>query len=73
MFSRNMSERFGEADCVADLNARTYLGTPLKSSDGHTLGILCVMSDQPRVFDEEEIRILELFAHYAGKQFEEHL
>lgn len=73
MFSRNMASRFGEATCVAGYHTRDSSGPPLKGADGRVLGVLCAMSKEERVFDEEEIRIIELFAHYAGKQLEEHL
>ncbi|MGD1898624.1 MAG: ATP-binding protein [Phormidesmis sp.] len=44
---------------------RAYLGVPLRSSTGKLLGTICSFHEQPRQFDPEEIKCVELFAERA--------
>lgn len=39
-----------------------YAGVPLKTSQGHVLGSLCLYHKKPRPFSEQEIELLELFS-----------
>lgn len=43
---------------VEEFNALSYLGIPLKTSEGHTLGSFCVLDFCPRQWTEEEIENL---------------
>ncbi len=43
---------------IPDLNVIGYLGMPLTTSDGQTLGSFCVIDSQPREWTEDEITIL---------------
>jgi diguanylate cyclase (GGDEF)-like protein len=38
---------------------RMYTGANLRSSDGHCIGSLCVLDDQPRALSERQIRLLQ--------------
>lgn len=40
-------------------NIRFYAGAPLMTADGHGLGTICVMDDEPRELDEDQRRALE--------------
>lgn len=44
---------------IRDLSVIGYLGMPLTTSDGYTLGSFCVIDDQPRQWTDNEIEILE--------------
>ena len=44
---------------------RAYLGIPLQSSTGKLLGTICSFHAEPRQFDPEEIKCVELFAERA--------
>lgn len=44
---------------------RAYLGIPLQSSTGKLLGTICSFHAQPRQFDPDEIKCVELFAERA--------
>ena len=44
---------------------RAYLGVPLRSPTGKLLGTICSFHEQPRQFDPEEIKCVELFAERA--------
>lgn len=43
---------------VRDLNVIAYLGFPLTTSDGHTLGSFCVIDGKPRSWTEVEIAMI---------------
>ena len=40
---------------VLELGVVAYLGVPLRNSEGHVLGALCVIQSQPRVWTEQEV------------------
>src|SRR5918996_1266343 len=58
-----------DKDLVA-LGVESYLGVPLKNFAGKVLGHLVVMDTKPRVFYENEQRILRVFATRAGSELE---
>jgi len=43
---------------IPDLNVIGYLGMPLTTTDGHTLGSLCVIDSQPRDWTQDEVEIV---------------
>jgi len=45
---------------------RAYLGVPLRTSQGETIGTICSFHKRPRRFTREEVRIAELFAERAA-------
>jgi class 3 adenylate cyclase/GAF domain-containing protein len=45
--------------------ARSYLGVPLRSRDGHAIGSLCVLDTSPREWGPEDRRVLEELAEQA--------
>ena len=44
---------------VSELNIVAYLGMPLTTANGQTLGALCVIDNQPRQWTMEEVDILQ--------------
>lgn len=50
---------------VGKPNVIFYVGAPLTTSEGHTLGTLCVIDHQPRQLDEAQISALETLARQA--------
>lgn len=55
---------------VAHENVGSYAGVPLRTSKGHVLGSLCVIGDQKRPFQPEEIRALEGWAEQVMARIE---
>jgi signal transduction histidine kinase len=43
-----------------------YLGVPLRTPHGDTIGTICSFNYSPRTFGEEEVRTVELFAERAA-------
>jgi GAF domain-containing protein len=48
-------------------SVRFYAGCPITSPEGHRVGALCVMDDQPRVFSRQDIRQLRALAELAER------
>jgi GAF domain-containing protein len=51
-------------------NLRCYAGIPLVTSNGHTLGTLCVIGNEPRSFTEAEMDVLRGLAKRAMERIE---
>ena len=47
---------------IRDLNVIAYLGVPLITPEGHSLGSLCVIDDKPRLWSTEQVEILSALA-----------
>ncbi len=45
---------------------RSYLGVPLRTSQGKVIGTICSFHQQPRKYNLEEVAIVELFAERAA-------
>ena len=54
--------RFADNPTVKRWNARFYAGAPLLSADGHALGVLCLIDDEPRSLDERDVELLNEMA-----------
>lgn len=64
-------ERFRTNPLVqGDPHIRFYAGAPLRSPDGHNLGTLCVIDQQPRSFSAEDEQRLRLLAELAMREIE---
>ena len=51
-----------------DLGVEAYLGVPLHSPDGHTLGALCAIDSQPRAWTQADRETLESLAAIAESE-----
>ncbi len=49
---------------------RSYIGVPLRRSTGELVGTICSFHSVPRKFDEEEIRLVSIFAERAASAIE---
>jgi len=47
-----------ENPAIQDLNVVAYLGIPLTTSRGHTIGSLCAIDSQPRSWSERDVAVL---------------
>ncbi|MBV6625044.1 MAG: GAF domain-containing protein [Rivularia sp. (in: Bacteria)] len=45
---------------------RSYLGVPLRTSQGEVIGTICSFHQKPRKYNSEEVAIVELFAERAA-------
>jgi adenylate cyclase len=62
--------RFQDGVVDAEKSVRFYAGTPLKTSDGHNLGTLCVIDNKPREISEDQLKRLKMLARQAMAQIE---
>jgi diguanylate cyclase (GGDEF)-like protein len=44
---------------VNDPHLRFYAGIPLKTADGHSIGVFCILDTAPRDFNEAEIEVMQ--------------
>lgn len=58
---------------ITDLNIIAYLGVPLTTASGHTLGSFCVIDHQPRQWTAEEAEILRGLGSLAMIEIEARL
>ncbi len=56
------TDRFRNQYFCVNYDVQFYAGTPLVTSDGHTIGTLCLADGEPRPFGEDEMRMLGAFA-----------
>jgi GAF domain-containing protein len=55
---------------AGEFGLRFYAGSPLRTSDGHNLGTLCVIDKEPRELTEEQIRMLDDLAALVVDELE---
>src|ERR671920_693918 len=56
------TEEFREQHWCVNYGIHFYAGTPLTTSDGHTIGTLCLLNAQPIEFGEEQLKALTVFS-----------
>ncbi len=54
--------RFSDNPAVRQWQGRFYVGTPLRTADGHVLGALCLMDREPRQIEDAELDLLDKIA-----------
>jgi formate hydrogenlyase transcriptional activator len=67
---QHLQSLFPEDKDLAALHAESYMGIPLQSSSGETLGHLVVMDDKPMSDMERHVPILRIFATRAAAELE---
>jgi diguanylate cyclase (GGDEF)-like protein len=66
-----LDERFATNPLVTDApHIRFYAGAPLRSPEGHNLGTLCVIDQEPHHPDPEQIRQLQVLADLVMREIE---
>lgn len=60
--------RFASNDRLRELDIRSYAGARLTTPEGHAIGALCCVDDEPRSYSESERTDLALFAEEAREQ-----
>lgn len=61
---------FARSSLTQHYNIRSYLGTPLLTSDGQCIGTLAVMDLIPRQFTNKDLEFLTLTARWCIREFE---
>lgn len=51
IFPKNVKEKFPKDDSLIHLNAESYIGIPLKSSNGKRIGFIALMDKEPLSYD----------------------
>jgi PAS domain S-box-containing protein len=64
------TDGFREQHLCVDHGVRFYAGTPLVTSDGITIGTLCLWGARPKRFGEERTRLLGAYARAATARLE---
>ncbi len=68
-----LDPRFADNRMVAGPpGIRFYAGVPLQLPSGHTLGSLCVIDTQPRIFSQQQVDLLRDFAAMVMAQIDLH-
>lgn len=63
--------RFAESPLVCGAPwIRSYYGVPLRTHQGHALGTLCVIDQQPRTLREDACEVLEILARQVVRALE---
>jgi two-component system CheB/CheR fusion protein len=55
-------------NCFPQERIRSYSGVPILNSRGEARGIICVLDNAERTFDENDVRLLEIFARYLSHE-----
>jgi PAS domain S-box-containing protein len=69
-YDRNLRDLFPEDKPLADLQAESYLGVPLRDPSNYVIGHLVIMDDKPMEADPLLFSVLETFASRAGAELE---
>ena len=64
------SPGFRDVPTVHSLGVRAYLGVPLRTADGHTIGSFCAIDVQPRKWSQQDVEILTEFARSTMREID---
>lgn len=65
-----MGELFPGNELISSNRFKTHVGVPIKSIWGKVAVLICAMDHVERVFTEDEVRLIEIFARYVAYEFE---
>lgn len=63
-------QKFPQDHLLAEMKIESYLGVPLKASDGRTIGLLVVMDTKPMPPNDKTEAIFQIFAARAGAELD---
>ncbi|MFP4455952.1 MAG: PAS domain S-box protein [Desulfonatronovibrio sp.] len=69
-YNDNVQEKFPEDHMLAEINARSYWGAPLKDSSDNVIGLLALVDDKPMPQDPQTLSLLASFAIRAATEME---
>ncbi|MFV1997223.1 MAG: PAS domain S-box protein [Acidiferrobacterales bacterium] len=69
-YSNNVQELFPDDPLLVDMNAQSYIGTPLFSSKGTPIGLMVVLDSKPLKHIEQVSEILQIFSARATAEIE---
>jgi predicted PurR-regulated permease PerM/GAF domain-containing protein len=58
--------RFADSPSLKEAQVKFYAGVPFLGEHGEVLGALCIMDDQPRTMDKEDLETLEEMARHLA-------
>ncbi len=64
------SPGYRDIPTVEILGVRAYLGVPLRTADGHTIGSFCAIDVRPREWSDLEVEILTELAHSVMREIQ---
>ncbi|MGF1568864.1 MAG: PAS domain S-box protein [Nodosilinea sp.] len=67
---QNLQAQFPLDACLVDLHIHNYLGVALTNSQGEVMGVLCALSDRPRLQIQSSETVLRIFAARAAAELE---
>ncbi len=59
-----------DSPAIAGQDVIAYAGAPLTTSEGHVLGALCAVEDEPRAWHESEVELLRELAALAATEID---
>jgi PAS domain S-box-containing protein len=66
----NIINLFPRDQMLKDMGAKSYVGTPLRSSSGEVLGLLAVLDEKPFENPEQASEVIEVFSGRAAAELE---
>jgi two-component system cell cycle sensor histidine kinase/response regulator CckA len=69
-FQSNVQQQFPYDELLVEMEAESYLGTPIVDADGKAMGILAVIGTSPMTDESESQTILKIFADRAATELE---
>ncbi|NVD28029.1 MEKHLA domain-containing protein [Parasphingorhabdus flavimaris] len=69
-FPDNIVDLFPQDHMLNEMGAKSYIGTPLRTSSGEILGLLAVLDDKTIAYPEQATEIVELFSGRAAAELE---
>jgi len=70
LFDRDLQKQFPEDKPLVEMSAESYLGVPMRDTNGAVIGHLVVMDDKPMDRDPLMLSVMETFASRAGVELE---
>jgi PAS domain S-box-containing protein len=67
-FAGTLEEQFARPMRLMRKGFRSYVGVPIPDKSGEFLGVICAMDTRDRLFDEDELHLLEILARYLGHE-----